>query len=271
MTMHAVAPSKGNASFEETYKEVQNRIQKLKEQVESIYALPPLKMNKQLPRLALDTKDLMDFVELIGEEDTFNSLVGIKAKIEQLIADLKDGTITKVNVLRSKLKKIAVLISEIELDKNNAKVNESFVQKSSIQPIKLKVPANDPPAFMMRGPLAILTPQAGNNSKIDKPTQKRLQDLLGAENVGGLFVIKQAIFLVANIEKLHNAQPKLKIEEIINGIVTVIGSKAGLSPIHDISMKIGKYQIVWLIPQNAARGVDALLDAKKKFQIYIKV
>lgn len=272
-SLQEVDPVGNPKDFEDTYKTVASEIKKLKQRALDIYKYPPLKAKAELKPLRLNVKDIRDLIELIGDSEAVKRCEKVLSYLDKFILAIEEGKIKKVETLKEKLSKAVDYVQAISLDSTNLDyLNKAKSEFKQLKHVKLAIPRNNPPFFMVTAPLVftIRFTKGKHALNMSPEIERKLTSMLGLEkSTGGYHFIKEATFIAANLEVLNKVQPKLKIEEKINGALMALNSRTSLVPIHEVFFNNNKIRLVWLIPQNSAKFVEALVTSLDKFQIFV--
>lgn len=263
------APSSTN-DLGSIYQEALSSLAKVKKFVSSLSKKSMIEIRKGILQLELILNSLS---EDIGVLDDGRALERINSaiKLRSIIAEkLESGVLKKASDLREQVEKLSARINKIDLNEDRLKYldkdkGEAFAKLS---PTKIVIPKNNPPIFTIQAPLMFTCKQYFS----DKATEAKLKTAFGLEkSPSGYYFIPKATFLVGNMAIIDNSQRKMRIEDKINAVATAISKRTAVAPVHDVKLETKKYYIVWLIPQNMGKPVDAILSITDKTKIFVEV
>ena len=209
--------------------------------------------------------DLLDLVNAIADEATYNKVKRIKRKMEDLKASIDDNTITENLEIRKAVKDIYKIVSKLKLGEDKL---SNFVDSSkalcNLKTVRVKAKKTDI-IHRIKAPLLLVL-----NSQ-PKQAIARLSRGIDLKLAANNYVyIEDMTFLVVNIKKMRKDMPHE--EQLIEAIRHLNRrSEVTVVPFFDFSKKIGKFMIVSLVPDNYASSLEEIKNSSANFQIMLEI
>ncbi len=191
----------------------------------------------------------------------------LNKNIKELLAlnkDIKSGKVTTRDAIYNAVKSAYKNLKNFQLEENHQIGEKEENLFKTLKPIIIT--ADEKSSYkVLRAPLVFYYPA------MPKLSVQKMKTSLGmSDEMWGYPIFKKAMFIILNKNRYKKDR---SVEGVINSLIMSLNEKVNKSliPIHDVSLNLSSFYIVWVAYEEVAREINDLIEKSETWSIMIEI